>query len=78
MIPSMRLLALPIVGIPMLLVAGPSYAFNPEEHKILGDLGSQSAAKDKKITNAILKSPLVKFSHDPKGVRLVVKRKKLQ
>ena len=67
----LRLLVWLIVGLSIPLVAGPSHAFNPEEHKIVGDLGSQRAAE--MIKDAIPAPRLVKFNHDPKEVRLVVK-----
>src|SRR5260221_13981009 len=54
------------------LSASPARAFNPEEHKLAGDLGSQAAAAA--ITKLIGASSLLKGSQSATdGVRLVAK-----
>jgi len=66
-----RLFALLITGAILPAVSSPVHAFNPEEHKFLGDLGSERAAKV--VRTAIGKQTLIKFDHKPGEVRVVVR-----
>ena len=50
-----------------------SYAFNPEEHKAMGDLGSEAAIKA--IKKVVGQSNLIKFKHNPGEVRIVVRNR---
>jgi len=66
-----RLLALLITSAVLPLASNASYAFNPEEHKVLGDLGSERAAK---AVRSVIRAPkLIKFDHKPDEVRIVVR-----
>lgn len=55
----------------MVFMSAPAIAFNPEEHKVLGDLGSEKAADA--VRKVVGTSRLIKFRHRRGEVRLVVK-----